>query len=90
MPNIGFWYDYSISPRWAFRSRFDLLGADVGNYDGVLINLAVGVNYQAFEHVGVGLNYNFFELDVNIDKSKWRGNIETIYEGVYVYASIYF
>jgi len=90
LPNIGFWYDYSISPRWAFRSRFDLLGADVGNYDGVLINLAVGVNYQAFEHVGVGLNYNFFELDVNIDKSKWRGNIETIYEGVYVYASIYF
>jgi hypothetical protein len=52
--------------------------------------VAVGVNYQVFEHVGVGLNYNYFELDVSVDKSKWRGNVEIIYKGVYVYASLYF
>jgi hypothetical protein len=90
LPNIGVWYDYSISPRWAFRSRFDLLSADVGNYDGVMVNVAIGLNYQAFEHVGFGLNYNYFELDVGVDKSNWRGNIETTYDGVYVYASIYY
>ena len=90
LPNIGIWYDYSISPRWAFRSRFDLLSANVGDYDGVLINAAFGVNYQAFEHVGIGLNYNYFELDVKIDKSGWQGKIETIYDGAYVYVSLYF
>ena len=90
LPNIGVWYNYSTSPRWAFRSRFDLLSADVGNYDGVLINVAFGLNYQLFEQIGFGLNYNYFELDVNIDKSRWQGNVETIYEGVYMYASLYF
>jgi hypothetical protein len=90
LPNIGIWYDYSISPRWAFRSRFDLLSADVGDYDGLMVNASIGVNYQAFEHLGIGLNYNYFELDVTIDKSNWKGNVETIYEGVYVYASLYF
>jgi hypothetical protein len=90
LPNIGVWYDYSISPRWAFRSRFDLLSADVGNYDGVMVNLALGLNFQAFEHVGFGLNYNYFELDVNIDKSSWQGNVDTTYDGVYVYASVYY
>jgi hypothetical protein len=90
LPNIGIWYDYSISPRWALRSRFDLLSADVGDYDGLMINVAVGVNYQLFEHAGIGLNYNYFELDVSVDKSNWRGNIETTYKGVYVYASLYF
>lgn len=90
LPNVGVWYDYSISPRWAFRSRFDLLSADVGDYDGVLVNGAVGVNFQAFEHIGVGLNYNYFELDIGIDKSNWRGNIEAVYDGVYLYASFYF
>lgn len=90
LPNIGVWYDYSISPRWAFRSRFDLLSADIGDYSGVLVNVAVGVNFQAFEHVGFGLNYNYFELDTGVNKSNWRGNIETTYDGVYVYASVYY
>ena len=90
LPNIGAWYIYSISPRWVLRTRLDLLSANVGDYDGLLLNAAVGVNFQAFEHFGIGLNYNYFKLDVGIDKSDWRGDIETLYEGIYVYASFYY
>ncbi len=90
LPNIGAWYKYSISPRWALRSRLDLFSADIGDYDGLLVNVSLGVNFQAFEHFGIGLNYNYVELDVGIDKSDWRGDIETIYDGVYVYASFYY
>ena len=90
LPNIGAWYKYSISPRWALRTRLDLLSADVGDYDGFLLNVALGVNFQAFEHFGFGVNYNYFELDISIDKTNWRGNIETIYDGFYVYASFYY
>ena len=90
LPNIGAWYKYSISPRWALRARLDLLSADVGDYDGLLVNVALGLNFRAFEHVGFGLNYNYVKLDVSIDKSDWRGDIETIYEGVYVFASFYY
>ena len=90
LPNIGAWYKYSISPRWALRARLDLFGADIGDYDGLLANASLGLNFQAFEHVGLGLSYNYFKLDINIDKSDWRGNIETIYDGIYVYASMYY
>jgi hypothetical protein len=90
LPNIGAWYDYSISPRWALRSRFDLLSADVGDYDGVMLNASIGVNYQALEHFGIGLNYNYFKLDIGVDKSKWQGNVETTYDGIFVYASFYY
>ena len=90
LPNIGAWYKYSISPRWVLRARLDLLSADVGDFDGLLLNSAVGVNFDAFEHFGIGLNYNYFKLDVGIDKSDWRGDIETLYEGIYVYASYYY
>ncbi len=90
LPNIGAWYKYSISPRWALRTRLDLFSADIGDYDGLLVNVGLGVNYQAFEHVGIGLNYNYFELDVKINKSDWRGKIETTYDGIYVYASVYY
>ncbi|MDJ0941689.1 MAG: hypothetical protein QNJ00_18135 [Woeseiaceae bacterium] len=90
LPNIGAWYRYSISPKWAFRSRFDLFSANIDAYSGVLINASAGLNYQLFEHVGVGLSYNYFELDVRVDKSDWRGSYETIYNGAYVYLSAFF
>ena len=90
LPNIGMWYKYSISPRWALRARLDLFSANIDDYDGRLINFGLGVNYQAFEHVGIGMNYNYVELDVKINKSDWRGNIETTYDGIFVYASVYY
>ena len=89
LPNIGAWYTYSISPKWALKARVDWLNADVGDYDGSLINSALGINYQMFDHAGVGLSYNFFDLDVGINSSGWRGNAQTIYEGLYVYVSFY-
>ena len=90
LPNLGIWYRYSISPRWAFRSRFDVLKANVGRYDGLMLNGAVGVNFQAFENVGIGASYNYFELDVKVDQRDWRGKVETIYDGAYVYVSVFF
>jgi len=64
--------------------------ADIGDFDGLLVNASPGVNFQAYEHFGIGLNYNYFELDVSVDKSNWRGDIETTYDGIYVYASVYY
>jgi hypothetical protein len=90
LPNIGAWYKYSITPRWALRTRLDLFSASIDDYDGHLINIALGLNYQAFDHFGIGLNYNYVELDVKIKKPDWRGKIETTYDGVYVYASFYY
>ena len=84
LPNLGFWYRYSMSPRWAFRTRLDLLSASVGEYTGLLVNASAGVNYQLSEHFGVGLSYNFFELDVDIDEENWYGDVDMIFNGVYV------
>jgi hypothetical protein len=89
LPNIGAWYTYSISPNWALKSRIDWMSANVGDYDGKLINASVGVNYQAFEHFGAGLSYNVFNLDIVISKSGWRGRAETTYDGLYAYLSFY-
>jgi len=90
LPNIGVWYNYSISPRWALLTRLDLLSADIGDYKGLMVNSAVGLNFQAFEHIGFGLNYNYFELDIDVDKSQWHGNVETVFQGVYGYVSFYY
>lgn len=89
LPNVGVWYNYSITERWAVRSRADFFSADIDNYDGTMINLALGVNYQIAENFGVGVNYNYFDIDVKVDQSDWRGRIKTTYEGMYVNLSFY-
>jgi hypothetical protein len=89
LPNIGARYLRSLSDRWALQARLDWLSANVGDYDGRLINASLGVNYRLHEHVGFGLSYNFFELDVGVNEDGWRGEFETIYDGLFAHISAY-
>jgi hypothetical protein len=89
LPNVGVWYRYSLSPKWALRSRFDYLSVDIGDYNGSLVNGSLGFNYRLFENFGVGLSYNIFELDLGITRTDWRGEVTSRYEGLYVSASAY-
>jgi len=89
LPNIGIWYNYSITERWGLRSRADLFSAEIDRYDGTLVNLALGANYQIAENFGIGLNYNYFDIDVKIDQSDWSGRFVTSHKGVYVNLSFY-
>jgi len=89
LPNVGAWYRYSLSEKWVVTARFDWLSAEIGDYDGRLINASAGVNYQMFDHFGLGINYNYFEIDVGVNKEDWVGNAVTRYDGLYVYLSAY-
>ena len=76
LPNIGAWYLYSWSPKWMLEARGDWLSVTIGDYSGSLWDGQLGINYQAFKHVGFGLHYKGFLLDVDIDKASWHGSAE--------------
>jgi len=76
LPNIGAWYNYSWSRRWMLRTRLDWLQVSIGDYSGGLWNAAAGIHYQPFKHIGFGLEYNNFILDVDVDKNDWHGGVE--------------
>jgi hypothetical protein len=81
LPNIGAWYLYSWSPKWALAARFDWLSASVGDYSGGLVNAQMGVHYQLFQHVGLGLSWNYFELDLDLTANSFSGRMETEQSG---------
>lgn len=89
LPNIGAWYVHSLSPRWAASARLDWLSASVGDYDGRIVNAAIGANFALTEHFGIGINYNFFELDVGVSDSNWNGRAITRFDGPFVFLSGY-
>jgi hypothetical protein len=84
LPNIGGWYWHAFSPRWMLTTRVDWLGVTVGEYSGSLWNANAGINFQAWRHVGLGLSYQYFALDVDIDKSDWNGGADLTYKGPFI------
>ncbi len=81
LPNLGAWYLYSPAKKWLLRARVDWISANVGDYNGTLWNSNVGVNYQMFRHVGLELSYQYFNIDLKVDGSDWRGGAEITYSG---------
>ena len=84
LPNIGAWYYYSPSARWLFQARVDWLSASIGDYSGGLWNVAAGVNFQFTKHFGLELDYQFFQLNVDVDDSDWNGSAKASTSGPFV------
>lgn len=84
LPNIGAWYLYSWSPKWGVVARVDWLSASIGDYSGGLTNAQAGIHYQLFNNVGLGLSWNYFSLDVDVEKSDWRGKVESKQNGPFL------
>ena len=84
LPNFGAWYMHAFSDKWAATVRVDWLSASVREYDGHIINSALSVGYALTDHFGIGLAYNFFELDVRVDDPDWTGRITSRFDGPYV------
>ena len=81
LPNIGGWYHFSWHPKWMFQARIDWLKATVGDYSGGLWNAQAGVNWQFSKRLGLGLSYQGFILDVDVDKGNWHGKAEADQHG---------
>jgi hypothetical protein len=81
LPNIGGWYNFSPAKRWLLHARVDWISANIGDYDGTLWNASAGVNFQAWRHVGFDLAWQYFNLNLKVDKDDWRGGADMTYSG---------
>jgi hypothetical protein len=89
LPNIGAWYQHSLTPRWALKARADWFSANIDDYDGRLINIQAGIDYRIFRHGGIGLAYNYFEFDAGVKNSTWRGKADLNYKGLFAHLALY-
>jgi hypothetical protein len=84
LPNLGIWYMHAFTSKWAFNARLDWLSATVGDYDGRIINSAASISYAMNDHFGIGLAYNFFEIDLKINDPDWNGRVIARFDGPYL------
>lgn len=88
LPNIGAWYWYSFSSRWMLTTHLDWFSASIDKYSGSLWDAGVGINFQAWEHVGFGLSYKYFKIDADVEESDWYGKAELTHDGPFLSANV--
>jgi hypothetical protein len=81
LPNVGGWYAFSPAAKWLIHTRVDWIGASIGDYDGHMWNTNIGVNWQAFDHIGFDLSWQYFNLNVSVDSDDWTGGADMRYSG---------
>jgi hypothetical protein len=81
IPNVGALYQYSPSQKWLFSARVDWFSASIGDYSGGIWNTNISANYQVAKHVGVGLGYQFFQIDGTLTEDQWKGDVKIQFSG---------
>lgn len=81
LPNIGGWYHWAPTPKWAFVARVDWFGISIDKYSGGLWNIAPGVKYQIIENLGLGVDYRFFFLNARVNDTIWDGKMDMNFAG---------
>ncbi len=94
LPDIGIWYYWTPNSRWALTADVDWLYIAFGNYKGGLWDITGGVQYQIVKFFGVGVNYRYFAVDLEVDQGddsgNWQGGAKVTYNGPMVMVNFNF
>ncbi len=90
LPLLGLSFRYNFTPKWTASIQGEAFALSIDDFDGNLVNLAARTQYWFFNHFGAGLALNWFRLDVEVDSSDWRGELEYKYWGPQIYITARF
>jgi hypothetical protein len=90
LPFIGLAFEYYITPKWLAIVKGGYFGLSVGDIDGTLANLGAKLEYQFTQRFGLGLGYDGFRIDVDIEDGTLHSNLEYKYHGVQLYGILRF
>lgn len=62
----------------------------IDEYDGSLQDYRVMLTWQPRKWAGIGIGYNRFELDVDVDATRFQGELDWVYQGPMISYSVVF
>jgi len=62
----------------------------IDEYDGSLMDLRLMLNWQPKTWLGLGIGYNQFSVDVDVEKDSFNGSLDWTYEGPMIFYSASF
>jgi hypothetical protein len=90
LPVLGLSGSYALTPRFFARARVQYFGIDLGNVSGSWLDIGAGVDYDLFDHVAIGVAYDLVDLDVDVDRSNFRGSLDLGYGGIFAFVKVFY
>lgn len=90
LPVIGLDLVYKFTPDLHFTTRAQFFTLEFEEYDGTLIDFRASLEYMLFENFGLGVGYNIFNFNVEVDGSKLLGDVDYKFQGVNVFGVLRF
>ena len=95
LPVVGVRFDFAITPKFFLKQSFDFFYLQYENFQGSLWDAKVGLEYNIWKYVGVGVAYDFFRVQVKADGQNYpgvdmTGKIEVSYSGLLLYGKFFF
>ena len=90
LPNILGYGAYAITPKLSLEGGVGWFGLDYNDYSGKLVTLVANLEYRLTDHFGVGVGYNYVDMDLTIDKSSRKDKYDLDYKGPVAYISASF
>ena len=87
--------DFALIPKWFVRSGFEIFYLEVNEFTGAIIETHPAVEYLPWKHVGFGLGFNNFNLQIEAEGEDYpgidfKGEIYFKYTGLLLYAKVFF
>jgi hypothetical protein len=90
LPVIGVRGIFDLTHNFWLEAAAQYFALSIDEYDGNLQDYRIMVMWQPRKWVGVGLGYNRFTVDVDVDKQSFNGSIDWMYQGPMAFYSVSF
>lgn len=85
LPNIMLYGTYAFNNKWAVNGRVGWLSMNYEEYSGDLLRANASLEYRPLKHLGLGIGYNFSELEVTRDQKLHSESFDLDFSGPMFY-----
>lgn len=90
LPLVGATVDWYVNPQWKIAGGIEGMKAKIGDVDGSVFVATAATEYMLVRNFGVGLRYMYSNVDVDVTKSSFNGNVTWRMNSVSLYAKMMF
>jgi hypothetical protein len=95
LPVLGLRMDIAVAPDWFIRTGTQAFYLEYDNFTGSILKVDAAVEYNPWEHVGIGLGFDALNISVEAEGEDWpgvnlNGKINFKYAGMQLYLRVFY
>lgn len=85
LPVIGLRGQYFFAQKWSVRASGEFFFFEQNDWEGDLVDLYLGVDYELSRRMAVGLGFNSVTFDLGVSRENFTGQLDWGYSGALVF-----